>query len=255
MTLWIGPELGFLERACLRSVLRQGHPVTLYCYEPPAGVPAGVELADASTILPIDCLVAHRRGSVALFSDWFRFEAQRRGLGIWLDCDVYLLAPLDGAPILLGESAPGAIESAVLRLPPDCPVLPALIAPFRQRTVPVWMSRRSRGAALLRLWGTGRTGIDRMPWGTLGPYALSWAVRSSGPGSALAQAVQPTTRFYPVHWRDACWIVDPAQPLENRVSPGTVAVHLWSECLRAVREGPAPAGSMLARLRAEGAAA
>ena len=36
----LGPRK--IERACLRSVLRQGHRLSLYCYEKPAGVPTGV---------------------------------------------------------------------------------------------------------------------------------------------------------------------------------------------------------------------
>ena len=53
-TLWIGPELGRVERACLRSFLRNGHPVTLYCYDEVAGVPEGVVLADAHEVLPAE---------------------------------------------------------------------------------------------------------------------------------------------------------------------------------------------------------
>src|SRR5690349_7920416 len=35
VTLWIGESLGAVERACLRSVLRQGHSLALYCYDRP----------------------------------------------------------------------------------------------------------------------------------------------------------------------------------------------------------------------------
>src|SRR5262245_41766923 len=135
--LWIGPALGPLERACMNSVRRQGHRLVLWCYEEPRHVPDGVELADAAEILPRHRLIRHRSGSVSLFSNLFRYELQRRGLGTWLDCDVYLLKPLDGeSPYLLVEEVPGTINSAVLRTPPDSPLLPPLIALFEERIVP-----------------------------------------------------------------------------------------------------------------------
>src|SRR5689334_5913692 len=95
VTLWIGESLGPVERACLCSVIRQGHRLVLYCYRRPAGVPEEVELKDAATILPESSVFYHRKGSVALFADWFRYELQRRGSGTWVDTDVYLLRPLD----------------------------------------------------------------------------------------------------------------------------------------------------------------
>jgi hypothetical protein len=91
VTLWIGPALGPVERACLTTIVSQGHQLTLYCYEEPAGVPAGVVVADAAEILPEGDIRAH-------FSDHFRYELQRRNAGIWVDADVYLLAPLPSDP-------------------------------------------------------------------------------------------------------------------------------------------------------------
>src|SRR5687768_2878830 len=83
VTLWIGPSLGAVERACLKSVLRQGHRLALYCYREPIGVPDGVELRDAAEILPEHRIIRHKTGSVALFANWFRYELQRRSLGTW----------------------------------------------------------------------------------------------------------------------------------------------------------------------------
>src|SRR4029079_12546124 len=85
VTLWVGEGFGAVERACLRSVVRQGHRLTLYCYREPIGIPDGVELQDASQVLPATAVMRHRRGSVAPFSDWFRYELLKRGLGTWID--------------------------------------------------------------------------------------------------------------------------------------------------------------------------
>ena len=44
---WHGAPLSRVERLCLASFVANGHPVHLYVYDEPAGVPAGVRLRDA----------------------------------------------------------------------------------------------------------------------------------------------------------------------------------------------------------------
>jgi hypothetical protein len=248
-TLWIGDRLGPVERACLRSVLRQGHELSLYCYREPAGVPAGVELREAEEIVPESQVIRHHTGSVSLFSNRFRYELQRRGRGIWVDCDAYLLAPLDTErPYLYGEWAPGRIAAGILRLPPDSPVLSPLLAIFDEREVPPWLPWRARIAARRRLRRTGRTGLAQMPWGSAGPAALTALLHEHGlAGRALAPDV-----LYPVHWDRAAWIADPGLALEDMVSERTVSLHLFNECIKGFKHEPAPAGSFLARLQTEG---
>jgi hypothetical protein len=80
------------------SVLRQGHPMALYCYAEPDGLPPAVELRDAAEILPESRVIRHKSGSVALFANWFRYELQRRALDTWLDTHACLLKPLEGTP-------------------------------------------------------------------------------------------------------------------------------------------------------------
>jgi hypothetical protein len=249
-SLWIGARLGRLERACFRSVLAQGHGLRLWCYDKPEGVPDGVELADAAAILPRDRVVAHASGSVALFANHFRYELQRLGLGLWLDADIYLLAPLEGLPeTLFGRVADDEINNAVLRLPPDSPLLAPMLELFEERSVPPWLGLTARAAARWRLLRTGRSRPDLMPWGSAGPHALTWLARRHG----LEGAALPSAVFYPVHWRDAGWILDPARSLDEIATPKTRAVHLWNERIKALKEAPAPPGSFLARLQAEGA--
>ncbi|WP_233222456.1 hypothetical protein [Allosphingosinicella deserti] len=250
VSLWIGPALGAVERACIRSVLRQGHRFVLYRYDDIEGIPVGVELRDAAEIVPASRIIRHKGGSVALFANLFRYELQRQGLGTWLDLDLYLLKPLDmEAPYLLGEEEPGRYTNGVLRLPPDCPMLPALLALFEERTVPAWIPWRARLAAHWRLWRTGRAGLSQMPWGSAGPAALTHLAILHG----LSDRALPPEILYPVHWRDARWIVDPECLLEDRVSGRTIALHLYNELIKGFKDRPAPPGSFLARLQSEGA--
>lgn len=247
--LWIGERLGAVERACMRSVIRQGHPLALFCYSPPRGVPEGIELRDAADILPATRILRHRSGSVALFANLFRYELQRRGEGVWLDVDTYMIRPLElDRPYLFGWEDRRAIATGVLLTPPDSPLLPPLLRIFEQREVPPWMRIHARAAARWRLWRTGRTGVERMPWGSAGPRAFTYLARLHG----LDQWALPPSYFYPVHWRQANWIRDPARKLEQVVRPETIAVHLWNHRIRAFKERPAAEGSFLERLQREG---
>jgi hypothetical protein len=141
------------------------------------------------------------------------------------------------------------INNAVLRLPPDCPLLPPLIALFEEREVPPWLPPAARAAAWVRLKRSGRTGLARMPWGSAGPHALTWLAHREG----LDSLALPAAIFYPMPWQRAAWILDPALSLDDVIAPGTRAIHLWNPQTKSFKDVPAPRGSFLARLQAEGA--
>ena len=106
----------------------------------------GIEQRDAAEILPRSAIVRHQSGSVALFSDHFRFELQRRGLGLWLDADTYLLAPLDyprGAHVF-GWNEPDWLGAGVLQLPADSPIVGEVLSLFERPHVPRWLRWQDR---------------------------------------------------------------------------------------------------------------
>src|SRR5687768_3104608 len=198
VSLWIGESLGAVERACLRSVLRHGHRLTLYCYGSVEGVPEGVVVEDASEIIPETEIFRHDAGSVGHFSDWFRYELQSRGLGTWIDTDVYLLQPLDvESAYLFGKQAPGVLNNAVLRLAQDSPILPELLHPFRERVTPWWLPLRVRLSAKLRELVFGTADLGGLPWGSTGPLALTALARKH----SLVPEALPENAFYPVPWQ------------------------------------------------------
>ena len=206
-------------------------------------------MRDAAQVLPERAVFRHRSGSVALFSDWFRYELQRRGLGTWLDTDVYLLAPLEGERShLFGEQQPGLINNAVLRLPPTSPLLAELLRPFEEGRTPSWLPRGAYLRSRFRELAAGRADLSRLPWGSTGPHALTAVATRLG----LEAEALPADVFYPVPWQNADWVLDPALSLEEMLSKRTVAVHLWNECIKSFKDAPAPAGSFLDRLHREG---
>jgi len=247
VTLWIGDSLGPVERACFKSVLRQGHSLALYCYGKVAGVPSGIEVRDASEVLPESAVFLHERGSVALFADWFRYELQRRALGTWVDADNYFIAPIDmKRPYLFGEQVVTrprlwrrqrkSIAIGVLRIPADSPMLPPLLGLFGGRENPERASRRPMAH------------LSQLPWGTTGPFAITAVAERFG----LTDQASPCDVFNPVPWYEARWLMDPAIGLEQVISPRTVGVHLWNECIKGFKNKPAPPGSFLDRLHREG---
>jgi hypothetical protein len=248
VSFWHGAPLGPVERACARSLLRQGHALTLYCYRDPGGVPAGVTVRDASAILPEQRLFRHRNGSPGMFADWFRYELLRQGRGTWVDLDLYFLAPLNAdRPYLFGLQEPGVINNAVLRIPSDSTLLARLLRVFEESRSPPWLTAREKfEAGWKRI--KGEHGASRLPWGATGPRALTALARELD----LVEWALPQTVFYPVPWQKARWIADPSIPLETVVTDRTVAVHLWNQCIAPLKQARPLSGSFLERLVAEG---
>jgi Alpha 1,4-glycosyltransferase conserved region len=245
-TLWIGPHLTWLERLSLRSWLEHGHRVILWRYEPIEGVPAGVQLADAKAILPKGSITRHRQtGSVAFFSNRFRYHLLRQQPATWLDADIVLLRPLDSArPHLFGWETPTSICNAVMRLPPESPVLKDLIR-FTEAAVPVpgWWALKYRLRQRIRgLIGCQHRGED-MNWGSFGPRALTYFLERRN----LADRALPIETFYPIHWDDFLLFFASPDAISARLTDKSIGVHLWSSSyIRERRYEPAPANSWLA---------
>ena len=248
-TLWIGPALGAVERACLRSGLAQGHAVTLYCYDVPCGVPSGIDVRDAAAVMPADRIIRHRTGSVALFSNMFRYALLKQGKGIWIDTDIYLLRPIPDDDYVIGWQCRSWLNGAVLRIPDTAPLLDELQAMFDERSIPPWLPRRALVAAWCRRLMTGRSDIASMPWGTFGPAALTALCRRLN----LLGLSSPPQIFYPAPYQQADWIFEPTDRTPDFVRPDTVAIRLWNERIKYRKAEKALPGSFLARLQAEGA--
>ena len=248
--LWIGEQLGPLERACMRSVMSQGHRLTLWTYGLVGGVPDGVINANAADIIPETAIIRHRSGSLALFSDWFRFALLQSGAGMWLDADVYLLQPIERPSHgnVFGLDQQGQIASCILQLPLDSPIIAPIIALFEQPIAPDWLRPRDRIEASLRRMLTGRYDLGKMPWGVGGPLALTALARRY----RLDHFAAAAPVFSPWGYHDANWIFDPAQRLESRIAPETRALHLYNFMIADRKQKPAAAGSFMARLQAEG---
>ena len=161
VTFWHGP-LDALRRTCLRSQVAAGHKVTVYSFDPLAGLPDGVGNAEAEAILPHSFSErlrppqpdgSWRDWTILQFSDFFRMRLMAEQAGLWLDADVLLLKPveIDPAKPYFAWERPRQLGNSVLYLPPDDPIVRAFENLMEQEELtPDWLALRHRLTFALR---------------------------------------------------------------------------------------------------------
>lgn len=249
--LWIGDRLGRIELLSIASWLARRHAVRLHVYQTVANVPAKVDLVDGELTVPFAKMkrLRHRKtGSYALASDYFRYRLQLIAGGLWSDLDMVCLKPVNiEGDCLFGLEDETMINGAILYLKSDLPMTAELEGLFRTGYFPPWTRmRRARKARFKRFIGLPVRPAD-LPWGTFGPGALTALAHKHG----LFERALPREVFYPLDFRQAQAIYDPAFSLDMILREETLTLHLWNEALRDLKRLPPPAGSPLAKLYAE----
>ena len=233
--LWIGKTLGAISRSCLQSFVMRGHEVHLHTYAEIEDIPEGITKVDANQIIPANKIIKHNKtGSYALFSDIFRYELMRKVEGIYVDCDVYCLKPLTIPEhgYVLGFEDDNWINGAVLRIPADSELLKKLLnAAYDPQFVPPWYSSsRQFRLKTKKALGIG-TSIADMPWGVIGPKAITYYVKQLG----LKNNIQPLDIFYPVHYQCISQLCDPALTIDDITTSRTTCIHLYNEMLKGIK--------------------
>ncbi len=226
---WHGPPLSRIERLSMASFAQNGHPVDLYVYEEPVGVPRGVRVMDAEKVIPRSELFRHKRTqSLAAFADWFRYRLLFERGGIWADVDMVCLKPLDYAdPEVYAWQDDRYINNAVLGLPPGhalaswlaaCCERPNQMLPYDR----VGMRLRKLKRRVFR----GDLRGDVM-WGENGPKGLTQAARHLG----FADKALPSWHFYPVSPPHHSRLFESPTDGNAIEFNGSRAVHLWNHLL------------------------
>jgi hypothetical protein len=234
VSFWHGP-LTWLERLCITSFVRQGHPFHLYTYEEVADLPKGAKRMDAETIIPRDQMFFYKgKHTPAVFADLFRLKLMQQGAGIWADCDVYAVRPFaDLGDYVFGyEIAPdakgkgGSVNNAIFACPSDSPLLEKLLAVFgpQSHTMPMpWLPPLRRAELALRRMLGQKLAPSDIQFGATGPFPLTWFVRELG----LQQHIQPVDVFYPVPYTAIPTLMQPDSTIEQFTSANTLGVHIW----------------------------
>ena len=251
-TYWYGPKLGPLERACLISMMGNGHSVTLFSHEKVAHVPKGVNIQDARDITgkrPILMFRKYERKkgiiSATLFSDQFRYHMIKQTGWIWLDLDAYVLKPLRpfDSGYLFGYQSDnhmkkGIIANGVLGLPKHSPTLKDLLS-FTEDEYPIPpfynLQRRSRFYCWKMLGKPVH--ISMQPWGTWGPQALTYFLKKNGESKHALH----NRMLFPIALKDADQFFLPRNQVKDMYDDflkDALSVHIFGTIIREkVRQG------------------
>jgi hypothetical protein len=212
---WHGPALSLYETACLSSFVRHGIEARLHTFNTELKVPAGVRLVDASALARPEEVLAYTQGghagSIAAFTDIFRYRVLSQAPGWWFDTDVFCLkdaaryAALEASSngLLLGLEEPGKVNGAVLYVSD-----PELAKTLERKANAI-----------------GRT----FEWGAIGPGLVTKFMQAF-PDRVTALTQQS---FYPIHYLEVERFFRP-DAFEGCLAAceEAVCVHLWNEFLR-----------------------
>lgn len=205
-TFWDG-SLDRLRRLCLASQVAAGHRVVVYSFDPIATLPAGVENADAATILPRAFAEKIRPSQPdgqwawftrIQFSDFFRMRLLAENKGIWVDADVLLLKSIlfDPSKPYFGWENRTQLGNSVLYLPPNDPIVAAFEKTISQdELIPDWLSLKHGFTFALHKMAGKPSRLADMRVSIFGPPALTRLARMHG---SLQYSV-PKKTFYAVH--------------------------------------------------------
>ncbi|MDA5558632.1 hypothetical protein [Shimia sp. MMG029] len=241
--LWMEGPLSYLEQLCLKSFVDAGHRVVLYHYGPLQNVPDGIELADASPILPrTDFLTHQRTGSPALHSDLFRYKmlAQSENT-IWADTDAYCMKPFETPNgHFYGWESSKHINGGVLGLPQDSETLRALLEfTSDEFAIPSWYGKEYQQELEAARDAGQPVHASEQPWGVWGPHAVTHFLHETGE----ARFALPQEGLYPFTFKDRRKMLRRNFDVSPYITDNTFSVHLYGRRMRArlvEREGGVP---------------
>jgi hypothetical protein len=182
--LWLGERLTNLELLCLSSFVKNGIGYNLYVYDRPTGVPEDVVLKDAAEILPPTRIFRYQAGrfnlgSVAGFSNLFRYTLIDMLGGWWVDTDICCLQPFacDVDEMYIQKPSKDGelgVVSGFFKAPAGSPVLRHCLDAFSKKDV------------------------TQIVHGETGPRLLTEAVLTC----QKQEHIVGHERFYPVGWWD-----------------------------------------------------
>lgn len=247
-SLWIGPQLHYINQVCLLSHVQHGHPTTLYCTETVSNVPEGITVRPASEIMDIDMEIV-RQTSESFLSNVFRYKMIQKTNAVWIDCDAFCHRPFpdDMNNIYAGHGFRGALNCGVVYIPPKGALIDLLLDYYENLPeAPAWFNKQQRKRLdrqdtslpqAVRIYNAERT--------SFGPQAFTWFAQQTGDFEhALSHDV-----LYPVPFQLNDIFFDPYGRVEGHFTEQTLSVHLYTNGTKPWwRKNPPLPGSYAARI-------
>lgn len=209
-SLWIGHQLSAMEQLSIRSFLQNGHPYHLYIYDEVKGIPEGVEIKDANSIIDRNKIFKYKNhDSYAGFSNLFRYALLLEKGNYWADTDIVCLKPFihHEEHLFAGERRREHTKAL---------------------TVNCCLIKAPKGSKLMQYCYDSAAHRDpnQLEWGQTGPKLLTEAVTKFDMWEYVAVAEE----FCPVNWWDWQQFIDDSSVESCHKSWS--AVHLWNEMWR-----------------------
>jgi len=229
-SFWHGSDLTALKRMCISSFLANGIIYNLYLYDPPANIPDGVTIKDATEILPRSRIFRYKAGtfnlgSIAGFTNLFRYTLIHSHGGWWTDIDVCCLKRLaeDKPEVFFSETSQNGeflIGTALFKSPASSAVTRHCLDVFADKDV------------------------AEIVHGETGPTLFTEAIAASG----REGTVEDGSVIFPVPW----WEYNRLFYEENLPFGDGLAVHFWNSMVDAAgldKNGTFPRESVFETLK------
>ena len=205
-SLWIGDSLTQIEQLCIRSYQANDHEFHLYVYDEIEGIPDNTVIKNADEIISRSKIFIDSRGSIASFSDWFRYKLLFEKGGWWVDMDNVCLKPYDfeqeycfsseGRNVFTGELNNGIMKS----------------------------KSNSDFLSDCLTFIESQPNLNNVEWGEFGPKLLKKILEDYD----CEEFVCPPYTFCPIHYSNFSDVFLKNFTLIDQV----YSIHLWNEMLR-----------------------
>lgn len=244
-TFWHGPALGPIELLSLKSHVKHGHSVDIYCYESVECDIPNVNIKDATEVVPLaGIFYTHhfKLNNITAFSDYFRHKKLFRDGGLWIDLDVVCLKNYDSikAQSFIPHEGEHYLGTAILKLTKGNTLSKKVIDSFEMPFFPIlrFVLKTGKNTQSLRrkaFIGLFYSLISRkkayayLPWGFFGgPVMISQFIKELKDVKLLS-----TAYFFPFGHNDAQIVFDPQFDYMTLINnPKAHGIHLYGNILR-----------------------
>lgn len=227
-SFWQGDTLSDMERMCILSYLKRGHPFHLYVYRAPRNCPSGTCLKDASEIMPEESVFIDVFGGFVNFSNIFRYMLLYRRGGWWVDMDTVCLRPFNfDAPYVFSSEQRGdrfSVNTTYIKSPAGSILMKACLDFAVQR-----------GHEFIHWGELGVSLLSRMVFRyRLQRYIQRPTVFCPVSGSCVRQFIEApgvdiSSESYALHWWHELWRRNGWD--QNGAYPGSIYNSIREECL------------------------